>query len=412
MNQKLNMFNWIAAIVISFFYSLLPMSLVFFLMTMEVYPEIIPLKNWWIIFVFGIFLFFIFLLLWYLLNLFLVKLKLDKNNIFRFVLILIAFIPLIFLSQSSPPVKNNYSWKDVKTPENNTEESYNAFKKFATINIDCSFTNIPTKELKTNVLAHADIIEKCWENSTELHDLVKELNSYNEIADLTVEIKDCHNGTIAPLAYSAKLVYYFSKLKIEQNDFVAATDAILPFNFIIQKSYPYSRTLIQRLVFLSVEKMNLTTIEFLVTNKNSSVEIVQKLKNSYKDIDSNFKSCMISEYLIFKPYLEKGGFIIFDKPAFLKQLAKIASPFIIDKNRCLRDAKKFTDTFLACLTNKPPKLAAYKKQISDYRKKPQLASPISWFLTYFGTDIIPIIYNITIEMQDKRKELVEKLNKM
>ena len=412
MDQILSMFNWMSAIVISFFYSLLTMSLVFFLMTMKVYPQISSIKNWWIFFIFGICLFFIFLIFWYFLNLFLIKFKLDKKNIFRFVIIIIAFIPLILLSQSSQLVKNNYSWEDVKIPKNNAEKSYNSFKKFASINIDCSFTNILTKELDTNILAYADIIEKCWKNSPELHSLVKELNCFDEIADLSVEIVDDYRGIIIPFVYSSNLYYYYSKLKIEQNDFVTASEPLLVLNSIIQKSYPYSRTLMQRLVFLAVEKLNLTIIESLITNKNCTGEIVQKFKNSFKIINNNFKSCMISEYLIFKPYLEKGEFIIFEKPAILKPLAKIASPFIIDKNRCLRDAKEFTDIFLDCLTNQPPNLTAYKKQISDYMKKPQLTNPIGWFLTGLGNTTVPMIYNKTIEMQDRRKDLVEKLKKM
>ena len=84
MIKFLNVFNWIAAIVLCFIYSVLITSLLFFLMTMKIYPELFPIENWGWILIIGIALFLVLIFVWGGFNLFLKKFNLDRKKYFRF----------------------------------------------------------------------------------------------------------------------------------------------------------------------------------------------------------------------------------------------------------------------------------------------------------------------------------------
>ncbi|MCK5852378.1 hypothetical protein KAH27_05035 [bacterium] len=140
-------------------------------------------------------------------------------------------------------------------------------KNILDLNIDYSCTNISLNEIKSN---DAVVIEKCWKNNTELHRWMEELNSYDQIADLTVEMDATYRKMTSPFVKISKFYYLYAKLKIEQNDFQAAANTILALYSIVQKTYPYSRTVLQQLILTSVESRILEIINTFITKEKNS----------------------------------------------------------------------------------------------------------------------------------------------
>jgi len=409
MKKFINIFNWGTAIILSFIYSIIFVICISFISSIKDSLGKFTLKIEWL--PFGV-LFLFFLGLWILFNLLLNKLKFDKNNFFRSLLIILLIFPLFFLAYDIPPVENDYTWEDVITPKKEAEKSYNTFNKFAKIDIDYSFTNISSAIINTNILAYSDIIQKSWENNIEARKLIKELNSFSEIADLTTKLDDNYINTIKSFGQIMRLYVIYIKLKIEENDLALATDLLLTINSIFQKSYPYSKTFLQRLIWESVDNNINARVNSIITNENCSVAIIQKFKNSIINTDLNFESCLISEYLLFKNLLENNFVSVINKPNFLKTtLTKVGTKFLVNKNRTLRDEKKSMDIFISCLTNQPTNFTAYKKHIKFYKSNPQFRNPIGWLLNNIGTSWLTI-YENSQKIHNRRKELVEKSQKL
>ncbi len=410
MKKLFNIFNWLAAIILSFIYSTLIIISISFVSTIKNTTQRFMIKIEWL--PLGL-LFLLFFGIWIILNLLLNKFKFDKNNFFRIILIIFIACPLFLFAYDISPVENDYTWENVITPKKDAIESFNTFNKFAEIKIDCSFTNIPSTEINTNILAYTDIIEKSWKNNIKAHQLIKKLNSFDKIADFTINLNDDYIRRTTSFFYTLKLYSIFAKLKIEQKNFVAATDSLLAINSIFQKSYPYSRTLVQRLFWMTSDEKIISNINSILTNKNCTAKTIQRFKDSVIIADLNFESCVISEYLLFKNLFEIGFKPALDKPNFINViLLKIGTKFLIDKNRTLKDAKKSTDIYISCLTNKPANFTNYNKYIKSYRSKPQLKNPAGWILNGMNSGILYMINEKLQEKYKKRKALVEKLKKM
>jgi hypothetical protein len=324
-------------------------------------------------------------------------------------LILIASIPLFFLYKESRPVENDYCWEDVITPPKDAEKSYATFIKLVDLDIDYSFTNIPLKEVGIN---NADIIENSWKNNTEVHNWMKELNSYDEIADLTVDLDKNYREMSKILVKVANLYCGYAKLKIKQKDFESAADSLLLLNSIVQKSYPYTRTLLNQLIFSSIEGRNLKIMDSLIKDKNCPREVIQKIKNSVQTININFKSCLISDYIIGKTFLEKGGFIVYEMPNSMKPLAGFAARFITDKNKVLRNQKQCMDIFISCISKNPPDFVPFNEHIKLIKTKRKSENPITTILSVSGESLLPAMYRMVMKQNNKRKEFMEKLQRM
>jgi len=411
MAKFLNVFNLIAAIVLSFIYSALITSILLFFMTMKVFPKTFPPENEWWGLLIGTALFLILILVWYGFNMLLNKFNLDRRNIFRLILIIIIAIPLAILRRESPPIpiENDYSWEDVIAPPKNAKKSYATFIKLVDLDMDYSFTNIPLKEVEIN---NADMIENSWKNNTEVHNWMKELDSYDGIADLTVELDGNYRKTSKMLIKVAILYCGYAKLKIKQKDFESAADSLLILNSIVQKSYPYTRTLLNQLIFSSIEGRNLKIMDSLIKNKNCPRGIIQEIKNSVQLINTNFKSCLISDYLIGKTFLEKGGFIVYEMPNSMRPIAGFAARFITDKNKVLRIQKQCIDVFISCISKNPPDFTPFNERIKLIKAKRKLENPITTILSVSGESILPAMYKMIMKEKGKRKEFVEELQRM
>jgi len=415
MAKILNIFNWIAAIVLSFIYSLLLMSTFLFSFTNydnKRLPETIFSWKWGLIFIIGIAIFLVLILVWYGFSLLLKKINFDRKNIFRFFLIIIVAIPLIILWQESPsiPIENDYSWEDVITPPKNAKESYATFIKLLDVNIDYSSTNIPWNEKVSGNNAIA--IEKCWGNNSELHNWINEVNSYDEIADLTVEFDDAYRKMTSPLIKFSKIYFLYAKLKIEQNDFKSAADSLLKLNSIVQRSSPYSRTLIHQMILSAIEGKVLTYMNTLITSENCPPEIIKELKKSVSMINQIYESRLISEYLVTKTYLENGQFIVYERPDFLTPVTKFAARFMIDNNTLFQIKKQSTDIFISCINSQPVDFTPFNEHIEQLKNNINPENPIEKFLSVEGELENVKMHNSRIRVYNKRKELIEKLQKM
>ena len=344
--------------------------------------------------------------------LFLKNFYLKYKLYIRTIIVVIALFPLVIFLYESPPVKNDFSWKEVITPEKEVEESYNTFKKITNLEKNNSFTNINWYKVIIRPLESSDIIEKEWEKNIAIHNWLKELDSYEKIADLTATINAKSLKDISILSRVSNLYFSYAKIKINQNNFNEASKPLLILNSLFQKSYPYSRT-VNRTFWIIINSNNLQNVEMLITNQNCPKEICQQLKNSIIELDSNFESWLISEYLLYKDLLENRLVNLLENPNFLKvSLMKIGTKLLIDKNRALHEAKKLTDICISSFCEQPFDLAAFKTQIKKYKKKPKSTNLIGNYYIFLVESMFPLNYERSIVLNKKRKELIEKLQKM
>ena len=224
----------------------------------------------------------------------------DSTRKIKIKLLIIGILiaPLIFLSIKSSPGENV-----IRQPEKEAEESYSELKKFTGIKLDCSFTNIPLSDFKSNTLDYADVMESAWTNNIEARNIINKLNSFDKISEFTDDY-DENMKMICFLQVISKLYSRYGLLKIKQNDFKIAANSLLTMNSFFRKSFPNTAGLM-RLALCVVDNCAIKTMDFLTENTNCPSEVTAKIQESIIEIEPDIRRRVDSEKISYKIYLDK-----------------------------------------------------------------------------------------------------------
>ena len=334
-----------------------------------------------------------------------VKKKYDFNRKIKInLLIIVAFaIPLIFFSIKSPSQKN-YAHK----PKKNADESYNEFQKLSKRKLDCSFTNIPFSDFKSNTLAYADVMEAAWTNNYAARNIINKLNSFDKIFSFFAE-EDGNEKELFYLMAVSKLYSRYAMLKVTQNEYKIAAKTLLSMNSLFRKFSPYAANNM-RLVWCIVDNRTIKAMEFLTESKNCPPEIMTEIQKSLFKIKPDIQSWYDNENILFKEKLDEYILImqnIYDSP--MNFSLKVSTYLLTDKNKSYKDEKIALNVLFNSLTNQPIDFSGYNKYMKKYKSSIPSDNVIGWEIINIYNSTLPETYETIIKQIKKRNKIVEKI---
>jgi len=192
----------------------------------------------------------------------------------------------------------------------------------------------------------ANII-KAWKNAKKGREIIKELNTFGEIADLTdpnipAQFKLSYRITVNLMRLS-RLYYAYIYLQCDQNNIHNAVTGLIEIDTVCRKLCSNARSLIAKLVCTTVLNANIQTANFIANNPHCPRESLKFLSEHFKPLtDEQFslRNPFIYEYLFSKQdarLLETTG----------------CTKFLFKRNSILRVYRNFYDHQINFVSNSP-----------------------------------------------------------
>jgi hypothetical protein len=154
-----------------------------------------------------------------------------------------------------------------------------------------------------SVRKHAEEINHLWGQSSKGRLIIKELSTYNQIADLT----EAHIDAVLPYGRDIKLLLKInllhSLLLLEKGDDIQACQELVAFDAIFRKHSVFARSLISKLICYGVFEKDFEAATMMVSHSSISNEallLLQSHFNSLAEEQMSLKNSFIHEYLMFK----------------------------------------------------------------------------------------------------------------
>ena len=150
---------------------------------------------------------------------------------------------------------------------------------------------------------HADDIKSLWRQSEKGRTIIEELNTYDEIADLTEPSLEAKFPFLQNIKLLGQINVLQSLLLLENNEIHEACQQLIAYDTFVRKFGMSSRSLISKLVSYAVFNMNLDAANLIVNHPNITNEellLLQAHFSSFREEHIRLKNSFIYEYLIFK----------------------------------------------------------------------------------------------------------------
>ena len=188
-------------------------------------------------------------------------------------------------------------------------------------------------------------ITRAWNNAKKGRDIIKELNKFPEIADLSepgygVEFKRSFKFYMN-LGHLAHLYQPFVYLQAEQNKIQDAVTELIEIDSVFRKLCSNARFLIAKLVCTTAMRSNIQTANFIANNPQIPKESLELLAKHFKpltDEQCSLRNPLIYEYLSFKNdtnFIETTG----------------CTKLLFKRNSVLRIYRNFYDQRINVLSN-------------------------------------------------------------
>lgn len=267
----------------------------------------------------------------------------------------------------APPIPNDYTIVDIRSAPPQYNQSYELMNSLADEDSnlpDAQAIGLSAKDVNNlrqivevfgeadyakiadGLKANEDTIMRIWQNSKKGRDIITELGSYPEIADLSEpEMKD----VLIPIKNIRLLLFmnraYVCLQSCLGNDEIAVKE-LLNLDNVIRKLNLNARTLIVKLTCMACFAANIKTANFIINNPNTSKHSVQLLAQHFTPLTNNdifLRNSIIFEYLIFKNGLRK---------IFAIRMMKYSTHSYLKLNSSFRVQRNFCDSWIAAEENR------------------------------------------------------------
>lgn len=219
-------------------------------------------------------------------------------------------------------------------------------------------------------------IEDDWIKAEKSREIIKQLNSYPQIADLTEPSFKSLMPNLANLRQLAMIYRSYILLQTELGNSELAAQKLIELDTVIRKSSLNARGLILKLVCIAVLAIDIKTANDVANNPKASLESIELLVNHYKSFDIetvSLKNCFINEYLMFKNTVDT-----------IYRKSTIKPNIILKRNSTLRVYRNFYDSLISSERgSKNDLLEVWPKSYPSFMPKVDLAE---------GT--IPFVYKL------------------
>jgi len=187
----------------------------------------------------------------------------------------------------------------------------------------------------TNILnKNDDIIKQAWDKTQKARDIIHQLNEFPEIADLQNTTDQARLHTKFPLMNLAKLYCAYTYLQTEPGDIHIITNDLITLDSTLKKANLNARSLVSKLVYLTMIERNITTANAIANNSGTSQESVELLAKHLIPITEqqiSLNNPAIHAYLFLKDNIVRSPELTIFKSL---SLFKENSTLRVLKNKC------------------------------------------------------------------------------
>ncbi len=187
----------------------------------------------------------------------------------------------------------------------------------------------------TEVLeANADNIEQAWKNAQKGRDIISELNTFPEVADLTEPDLDAEMEFLQNFRHLTRLYQSYVYLQTEQGNGQSTVKKLIKLDSVFRKLSVNARSTVTKLVCFAGLDTGIRAANFITNNPQTSQESLDLLAEHFVPLTPeqiSLRNSFISEYLMFKKMLNT----LFDQHALRNNpLLKGNSTLRLYKNFC------------------------------------------------------------------------------
>jgi hypothetical protein len=263
----------------------------------------------------------------------------------------------IIWSLDAPPIWYDYTIDSLRSAPAEYNESYQLLRSFEKANyledpLEPNgisnqernknreiFSKGTFQEIRELILSKSEKIEDSWTKAQKSREIIKQLNSYPEIADLSEPSLETLSPYLANLRRLVMIYKPYILLQTERGNSEYAVQKLIEFDTVIRKTSMNARGLISKLFCIAVLALDVKTANDIANNPKASLESIELLANHYKSFDYetvSLKNCFMNEYLIFKNTVDT----IYNKPT-------IKPNIILKRNSTLRVYRNYCDSLIS-----------------------------------------------------------------
>jgi hypothetical protein len=257
-----------------------------------------------------------------------------QTSILGGVILLVVFVAAavsIFAiwSADAAPIENDYTIADLRSAPAKFNKSYQILLRLnlqdeqrttaPAIGLDVEDINTVTE--LSGILNLDDIsiafktlkkrsnkINLAWSNAKIGREIIDELNTFEQIADITEPDFDADISFLSNLRNIAYLYRAYACLEAENENAESAIKELCKFDSIIRKVLPNIRASVSKLACISIVVKNIKTANLIANNPKVSQSTVELLAKHFKPLNQkqvSMKNQAISDYLMFKRAIEQ-----------------------------------------------------------------------------------------------------------
>jgi hypothetical protein len=293
------------------------------------------------------------------------RLKGKMLAIFEIVIPICMSPIAIVWSMDAPPIPNDYTVTEFRSAPPDCEHSFQLLMNLSQkekdlpdapliglsaedVNTIRKLNRIIAQEDYTGISealsANSENVYMAWKNGQKGRDIISELNTFSEIADLTeitalTELDlDITYGFVRNLRYLIHLYQAYVYLEIEEVDEKNAINELIIVDSVFRKFSVNVRSMFAKLVCLPALAVDIRTANFIANNTNTSNESLELLAEHFQpfaDMHTSFRNQFLFEYLTFKESADA---------VFYEGIHK--RPSLLKRNSAIRLFKNFCDRWI------------------------------------------------------------------
>ncbi len=158
-------------------------------------------------------------------------------------------------------------------------------------------------DIAETLKANAADINQAWRNGQKGRNIVEELNTFPEIADLTELDWDTNIGFLSNLRSLIYLYKAYIYLEIENGNDLAAIDELIKIDTVFRKFSVNAQCVVANLVCIAGLAGDIEAANFIANNPKTSQQGLELLAGHFRPLtkeQTSMRNQLISEYLMFK----------------------------------------------------------------------------------------------------------------
>ena len=198
--------------------------------------------------------------------------------------------------------------------------------------------NATASEIAESLNQHGAQIEQAWTRAERARDIVRRLNEFPEIADLTETGIPSRSLRWVNLIHLAELHHVHALMQTEPDKIHAVIAELIELDSVFRKLSPNVRLLIEKLICLRCIEENMVTANAIVNNPTVTRESVELLAAHFTALTGeqlSLRNGVLSEYFLLRDVVSK-----------VCSEAAVAEAGLLKRNSMLRLYRNFYDDWI------------------------------------------------------------------